>query len=300
MPSRLHEILVELFRHRPELLTAVLALVDRALVPDIPGAVMVPAPGEIAGVHHAQYRPDLVLHRALAGRARPVHAFILEVQLAPDHDKDFVWPMHAAGVAARERCPVTLVVLTLDERTAGWAAAPRSLRTGGPAVVAPVVIGPAQIPRIIDPEHARALPELAVLSAVAHGRTPGAEQIAHAAINACAALDSWHHALYADFVVACLSPGARRALEVLMSLQTLVPLSDIGKQYYAEGRKDGLNVGRMNGLRDLLIKLLTLRFGPLPEAAMSSIQAAGPDLLEHWGERLLSASSLDDVFACGD
>jgi Domain of unknown function (DUF4351) len=195
---------------------------------------------------------------------------------------------------------VTLVVLTLDERTAGWAAAPRLLRTGGPAVVAPVVIGPAQIPRITDLEHARALPELAVLSAAAHGRTPGAEQIAHAAIIACAALDSWHHALYADFVVACLSDQARRALEVSMSLQPFVPLSDIGKKFYAEGRKDGLNAGRRNGLRDLLIKQLTLRFGPLPRAAMSRIQAAGPDQLEHWGERLLSASSLDDVFTPGD
>jgi hypothetical protein len=229
-----------------------------------------------------------------------MHAFILEVQLAPDHDKEFAWPMHAAGVAARERCPVTLIVLTLDEQTAGWAAAPRSLRTGGPAVVAPVVIGPAQIPRVTDRETARALPELAVLSAAAHGRTPSAEQIAHAAIVACAALDSWHHALYADFVVACLSPETRRAMEVLMSLQTLVPLSDIGKQYYAEGRKDGLMAGRMHGLRELLIKQLTLRFGPLHAAAMSSIQAAGPNQLEHWGERLLSASSLDDVFARGD
>jgi hypothetical protein len=30
---------------------------------------------------------------------------------------------------------------------------------------------------------------------------------------------------------------------------------------------------------------------------MSRLQAAGPEQLEYWGERLLSASSLDDVFS---
>lgn len=301
MPSQRHEILVELVRHRPDSITALLALVDAALVPDVPGGVIVPAPGEIAGVHHAQYRPDLVLHCNAPGRDRPAHAFVLEVQLAPDEDKEFVWPMHAAGVGARDRCPVTLVVLTLDQRTARWAAAPRALRTGGPAVVAPVVIGPSQIPRITELAQARALPELAVLSAAAHGRTGGAEHIARAAILACAALDAWHRALYADFVMMCLGPEARGALEGLMPVPKLIPLSDIGKQFYSEGlaagRTAGLKEGRTAGLRGLLVRQLTRRFGPLPEPVVHRIQAASPDLLELWGERLLSASSLDEVFS---
>jgi hypothetical protein len=297
MPSQRHEILVELIRHRPELVTALLALVDAALVPEVPHAVYVPTPGEIAGVAHEQYRADLVLRCTVPGRARAAHAFVVEVQLAPDPDKDLTWPMYAACVRVRDRCPVTLVVLTLRERTARWAAAPQSLSIGGPAVVAPVVIGPAQIPRITELEQARALPELAVLSAAAHGRTHGAEHIAHAAIVACAALDTWHHALYADFVIGCLSPEARRALEVIMPLERFLPMSDIGKEIYAKGRKGGLSDGRKEGLRGLLIRQLTRRFGSLPEAAMSRIQAAGPEQLESWGERLLSASSLDDVFA---
>jgi len=78
-----------------------------------------------------------------------------------------------------------------------------------------------------------------------------------------------------------------------MPLQRFVPQSDIGKQIYGEGLKEG----RSQALRSLLAKLLTRRFGPLSEAAMSRIQDAEPDLLELWGERLLSASSLDDVLA---
>lgn len=320
MPSPRHEILVELFRHRPQLLLALLALVAPGLVDDAPGAILVPAPGEVAGVHYQQYRADLVLHRRTPGQARPAHAFLLEVQLAPDADKDATWPMHAAGIGARDRCPVTLVVLALDARTARWAAAPRSLRIGGPAVVAPVVIGPAEIPRVTGLAQARALPEMAVLSAAAHGRTPGAEHIAHAAILACAALDSLHRALYVDFVVACLGAKARRALEDIMPLPRFVPQSDIGKRIYTEGRSEGrkegrragleegrrkglkegrrrgLKEGRSEGLRELLVRQLTRRFGALPGSVMSRIQSAGPDLLELWGERLLFASSLDEVF----
>jgi hypothetical protein len=47
-----------------------------------------------------------------------VHAFILEVQLAPDPRKDTTWLAYLSGIEVREGCLVTLVVLTLDERTA--------------------------------------------------------------------------------------------------------------------------------------------------------------------------------------
>ena len=306
MPSPAHEILVELFRHRPDLLRAVLELVGRA-VPEVPGAVLRPAPAEVTGVHHSQYRADLVLQLAASENARPAHAFVVEIQLAPDPDKRFTWPHYMTGIRARERCPVTQVVITLDERTARWAAAPITLDSETPSFVQPIVVGPSRIPRITDVEQARALPELAVLSAAAHGRTPGAEQIARAALIACAALDSRHQVLYADFVMARLAPEARRTLESDMDLVHFRPQSDIGKRLYAEGRKAGKKAGmqagrkagekrgRENALRSLLVKQLAQRFGELPEAAIARIRSADADLLAHWGERLLSAPSLDAV-----
>jgi hypothetical protein len=195
MPSPSHEILVELFRHRPDLLTTLLALVDGSLVPDMPDAALLPAPGEISGVRHGQYRADLVLHCMAPGRERPAHAFVVEIQLAPDQDKDFTWPLDTAGVRARERCRVTLAVITLDEGTARWARKRIEFAAGRPDAVSAVVIGPAQVPRITDIERARAMPELAVLSAAAHGQEPDAAEIAHVAFRACAALDSRQCAL---------------------------------------------------------------------------------------------------------
>ena len=295
MPSPSHEILVELFRHRPDLITTLLALVDGSLVPDMPGAALLPAPGEISGVRHAQYRADLVLHCMVPGRERPAHAFVVEIQLAPDQDKDFTWPLYTAGVRARERCRVTLVVITLDERTARWARKRITFAHASPDAVSAVVIGPAQVPRITEVERARALPELAVLSAAAHGHAPDAAQIAHTAFRACAALDSRQCALYADLIVARLSPEARRDLEELMGMDIdrFPPLSDIGKKFYTKGKK----AGRMDGARDLLISQLTLRFGPLSDAALTRVQGAGLHLIRRWGERVLSAASLDEVFS---
>jgi hypothetical protein len=56
-------------------------------------------------------------------------------------------------------------------------------------VLRPLVIGPRDIPVITDVEAARRNPELAVLSVAAHGREPGAEEIAMAAIWASRELD---------------------------------------------------------------------------------------------------------------
>lgn len=60
--------------------------------------------------------------------------------------------------------------------------------------------------------------------------------------------------------------------------------------YYNEGAQHVFEA-----LRELLITQLTQCFGPLSEDVMTRVQDADADLLAHWGERLLSATSLDDL-----
>ena len=48
---------------------------------------------------------------------------------------------------------------------------------------------------------------------------------------------------------------------------------------------------------DVLSKLLTLKFGVLPEDVIARIGAASVDQLDRWVERVLTAESLDDVLA---
>jgi hypothetical protein len=61
--------------------------------------------------------------------------------------------------------------------------------------------------------------------------------------------------------------------------------------YYLRGMQDACKV-----VRALLVTQLTQRFGPLPSAIMGRIEDATPHTLMYWGERVLSATSLERVF----
>ena len=183
--SLLPEGWVLLFRHRPGLAPE--------LVRDVLG-VALPAytearieSGELTDVVPAQRYADVVV---LLVEAKPVYGIIAEVQL--DRDKLYSWPVYAANLRARIRCPVDVLVVTPDPAVARWAA--RDIETGrGPGSrCRPLVVGPDGMPFIDDPERAARDPELAVLSAVAHGATApvdDAVRVATVALGAAATLD---------------------------------------------------------------------------------------------------------------
>lgn len=295
MPSPTHQILVELFRRRPALLTDLLEAVA-VPVPSLnlpPGARIVPTTATFTDLTHAEYRADLAVHVLPAGSDRPLRTFIIEAQLRPDPDKRYTWPLYSAGLRARDRCAVTSIVLALDEATARWAARPVVLDPLGTHVFRPVVIGPGDIPLITDLDQARAQPELTLLSALVHCRTPGGERAVYAALSAaCAALDRDFRVLYATAMRSLMSDDVQRSLEVFMHFEGNQLDVEIFRYVYAQGEKAGHET-----LRALLIDQLTERFGPLPEAARGQIQQAGPEVLAQWGRCVLSAVSLDDVLA---
>ena len=69
----------------------------------------------------------------------------------------------------------------------------------------------------------------------------------------------------------------------------------------AKGRSEGLAEGRSKGLAegkaDTVMKQLRLRFGELSEAVKARVARASLEELEVWTERVLTAESLDAVFA---
>jgi hypothetical protein len=64
-----------------------------------------------------------------------------------------------------------------------------------------------------------------------------------------------------------------------------------------EGLAEGRAEGRAEGGAEMLLRLLHVRFGPLSEEVTARVNAAAPEMLLHWSERVLSASTLDAVFA---
>jgi hypothetical protein len=149
-----------------------------------------------------------------------------------------------------------------------------------------LVIGPSGVPEIIDSAQAQADPELAVLSAIAHGRDADvgkSVRIALAAESASAGLDEDRSKLYLDLILASLSEAART------ELQTMKPA---GYQHQSDFAKHYVPQGRAEGRAALVLRLLTLRFGPLQDNVQDQIARATVADLDAIGERLLTAETL--------
>lgn len=67
-------------------------------------------------------------------------------------------------------------------------------------------------------------------------------------------------------------------------------------QHEQRGVEKGIEQGIEKGEALLLQRLLVRRFGPLPGDLVAHIGSATTEQLERWGDRVLDAASLDDVF----
>jgi hypothetical protein len=163
VPSFTHELPLELFRQCPELVAYLLGEILGVPLPTYTEVRI--EESNFTQLLPTEFRADLVLTFHDGG---PLLGAVCEMQRQIDDDKPYTWLVYLAVFRHRIRCPVVLLVLCDDEDVARWARTPIHL---GPDWVLPVkVIGPRQIPWIADPEQARRLPELAVLSTAAHGK----------------------------------------------------------------------------------------------------------------------------------
>ncbi|WP_353570769.1 DUF4351 domain-containing protein [Candidatus Albibeggiatoa sp. nov. BB20] len=62
------------------------------------------------------------------------------------------------------------------------------------------------------------------------------------------------------------------------------------------GMQQGVQLGLLQGEQNLLLRLLTKRFGSLTEQLNNKIRQANLEQLELWSERILTASSIKEVF----
>lgn len=288
MPSSLHEILLLLFRYRPSMAPDLLQAVLQVPMPEYAELQVVES--TLTNVQPPEYRADLVI--LLHNRNKPVLGIVVEAQLFVTGHKRFAWPAYVTNLRARERCPVCLLVFAANKTVARWAARPIVL--GGSNTFTPLVIGPAGVPVITDAARARAEPELAVLSTIAHGRDADsrlAAQIAVAAIAASVGLDPERSVLYFDVIISHLSEAARASLQA-MDPSTYEYQSEFAKRYLSQGRSEGRSEGEIM----LLSRQLTLKFGPLDNATTERLRGAAPADLERWAERILTATSLDELF----
>ncbi|KYG10903.1 hypothetical protein BE21_58540 [Sorangium cellulosum] len=236
MPSVTHEALVELFKNRPTLAAEMLHDALGQPVPAFTEARI--EPSDLAEIVPSDRRADVIVVLLVAEQQRPAMAIVVEVQLGPDPDKPYVWPVYATQTRARHRCPTRLLVVTIDRKMARWCAQP--IDTGHPGwTLTPLVLGPEGVPVVTDAEQAKAAPEVVVLSAMAHGQEEAGEAIGVAFLAAAARLDQERRGLYADVVLSSLNAAARRTLEAMMK-SGYEYQSEFARSYVAKGRQEGL------------------------------------------------------------
>ncbi|MBF0133189.1 MAG: DUF4351 domain-containing protein [Magnetococcales bacterium] len=73
-------------------------------------------------------------------------------------------------------------------------------------------------------------------------------------------------------------------------------MSQFARDIIAQGKPHWLREGRQKGEAALLLRQLQRRFGPVSESVTEWLHAADLSTLELWGDRVLDARSLDDVF----
>ncbi|MEM9461133.1 MAG: hypothetical protein AAGF11_43615 [Myxococcota bacterium] len=284
MPSHKHQSLTKLLTESP---TLVPMLVRELLGLDVSDDFeLLPSPETVREIDYPEYSADgTVLIREVDDASR--EAFIVEVQLRPDDDKLYSWPLYVAGVRLRLGCPTTLVVVTDDAATAAWSAQPIDLGRGR-MVLHPLVIGPAEIPRQLELSQAREIPGLAVLAVITHGLKDGAERLGRTALAATeelATTDPVRATLYADLILAYLSEDAVKALEDEMGVSTDAYISDFAKRYVSKGRAEAL-----------LVVVESRGFTVSDELRGRIIGCTDVELLDTWLARAATAENVDMIF----
>lgn len=294
----MHEVLVEIFRQRPALAAELLTDALGVELPAFGQARLEPA--DCVDLAPTEYRADAVV--VLSQAARPVRAVVVvvvevvvvevEVQLRRDDDKLWTWPVYLHTLRARLRCPTLLLVVCVDEVTAAWAATRIELGQPG-STLTPLVIGPDRVPVFTDAAPALRAPELAVLSALAHGRDPRRSEVLDVLADALAGVETQQAMLYLRLVLAALPQAARIHLEELMTTGTYEYQSEFTERLRNEGAARGEAKGRAEAKAD---GVLRARGVEVPDDVRARIVGCTDlERLDAWLDRASTAHSVDDL-----
>jgi predicted transposase YdaD len=101
-------------------------------------------------------------------------------------------------------------------------------------------------------------------------------------------------------LMATLGPEAKEAHMTIAEMLRAEGRVEGHAEGRVEGHAEGLVEGRAEGLVEgrveTVVQLLTLKFGPLPAAALAAVRGASTDQLQAWTARVLTVETLDQLF----
>jgi hypothetical protein len=288
-PSLEHEALHRIFLRRRGLLPRVLPGFEE-LDPQDPQklrelSIDYNAPPEVL-VRHGD---SALLTEFLIDNQGQKCAVLVEAQTSADPETAFRWPYYATFVRTKYRCPVALVVVTIDAAVARKARQPIEIGPSSCPWMAgsPRVFGPDTEPVITDLATAEKDIDTAIFSALIHGRSSRIGAILEVLAMALASVDPATASDLVDFIEGGLgdTPG-REHWRKLMKTSTFPYVSELRAEAMAEGRA-----------RDIE-QLLDKRGIAMGAADRERIlECRDGQTLDTWLDRVLGVSAIGELFA---
>lgn len=310
MPGPRHQFAAQLIRDNPDLPSYLLrvnniqipggraAVADSNLSPDEHGLDL---PAQL----HREKRADVITAIAKDTAIRQV--IISEPQASgPDDKKRYQWVCYIGAAGFIFGCPVKLLVLALNDRTA--AACRATLPTGHPGLaLTPIVIHRTNTPNPDAPGGKRFAIQVTMLC-VLNGKFDLIDQdTRHYVLGALASAESAVRTSYTRNLLRISDFALRLALEVdYMTTTYGLPcldeaFSDGETQGREQGHAQGFEKGKIQGAseatRGMLLRILEtrgLRPGDETRQRVNSCDDRGQ--LETWTDNALTATSLAEVF----
>ncbi len=303
MPSLLHEIPLLLIEDEPSLLLHLLSHSLKLEIPAFTKLTVGPADHNEVLVIGGQSDRVLILSRPdpteeEPGRTKPVLGIINESQLDPDEEKWLSWPHYHSSLRRKLGCTVWLVVICPRAATAKWAARPVPMYQPESRFV-PLVLGPAEIPRVSSLEEARLRPALAVLSAVVHSGEPDSIEVTRAGLYAADLIAERGGRKYDDLILDLLDDASIQLLEKMLMQNEDRLFESFGHGYLGTKLKAKSEAkGRAEGQAKALLMILSERALPISEEQRQRIQSCQDiPTLDIWFKRSLRATSVDEILA---
>jgi len=190
-----------------------------------------------------------------------------------------------------------LLVVCRDRATAKWAAGPFECGTRGWTAqrTYPLVVGPDNLPVIIDARTAAEKPALAAFSALTHANSPDIDAILDALGQGLESLGGDAPTYYAQFLDAALgsTPAGDKWRTIVGFVNYFPGRGTVVEKAYLEGRAEGEARG--------ILRVLEARGISVSEDIRRRVTTCTDlDLLDTWATRAVTVEHAEELFAEGD
>jgi hypothetical protein len=289
MPSSWHDSVTTIFTENPELAVEIATSLTGTCVPS--GTPVRAEAPNFNDRPSTDFIADAVI---VAGPARdPVRAVIVEAQKRTLRDKPPQWARYAAQLWTFLRCPVDVLVICPDAKSAFWYARPVVTNLPGYTHL-PIVLPPSAVPAITSPGEAAARPAMAALSVAYHGADP---KVCRAFADGLRRLPPDHAVKYHEHAFNMAPLAVQRILEQLMTSDSWPVYTPIAKEHFGRGKREGKAEGVAEGEAEAILLVLEARSLDVSDADRERVTGCTDlKLLKKWVRRAATAEKTSDVF----